>query len=234
VSVLFLHEVHQVRGSREDEFEAAYRDAYFPALAAEDGARLLWYLHHAHGSGPAYHFVTITAVSGGDAYERLVQRVQFGDLRDWARQLDELRHTVTSKILVSVEWSPMADLRLEDVPATVTEHELSIYMEDTGWPHASIDDYVDFWHHGYYEPMRAHASSLLDIKAVFQSAFGSGPHKEAVLMQKIVNHDALLHLLTHETPPELRAPGQFMHEALAYRDRWESKLLRTSSWSPLF
>jgi hypothetical protein len=234
VSVLFLHEVHQVRGSRAHEFESAYRDAYLPSLAAGEDARLLWYLHHAHGSGPAYQVVTITAVASGAAYERLVKRVQYGDLRDWARQLDELRHTATSKILVNVEWSPMVGLRLEDVPGEVTEHELSIYMEDTGWPHAAIDDYTNFWHHGYYEPMRAHASSLLDIKAVFQSAFGSGLRKEAVLMQKVVNHDALLHLLTHETPPELEQPGQFMHEALAYRDRWESKLLRTSPWSPLF
>jgi hypothetical protein len=53
-------------------------------------------------------------------------------------------------------------------------------------------------------------------------------------MQKIVSHEGLLALLTTETPPELRAPGQFMHEALAFRDRWESKLLRTSSWSPLW
>jgi hypothetical protein len=53
-------------------------------------------------------------------------------------------------------------------------------------------------------------------------------------MQKIVNHDMLLHLLTHEVPDEMRQPGQFMHDALSYRDRWESKLLRTSDWSPLY
>jgi len=33
------------------------------------------------------------------------------------------------------------------------------------------------------------------------------------------------------TDPELLKPGRFMHEALGFRDTWESRLLRTSSWS---
>lgn len=231
--MLFAHEVHEVRGDREADFEAAYRDTYLPALAADGDARLLWYLHHAHGSGPAYHVVTVTAVRDGAAYERLVRRVQAGDLQAWARRLDELRHTVTAKILLGVPWSPLRDLALEDVPTSPAEHGLTLYMEDTGWPHAPIDDYIDFWHHGYYEPMERHGPTLLRIEAVFQSAFGSGTHKEAVLMQRILSEQGLLRLLTTETPPALRAPGQFMHEALAYRDRWASRLLRTSAWSPL-
>ena len=34
--------------------------------------------------------------------------------------------------------------------------------------------------------------------------------------------------------PEYRAPGTWMHDALDVRDDWESKLLRTTAWSPLF
>jgi hypothetical protein len=225
--------VHQVRGALEEEFEAEYRDTYMPTVADAGDARLLWYLNHAHGSGPAYNIVTITAVRDGAAYERLTGRVQTGDLQAWSRHLDELRHGVTAKVLLNVPWSPMKDLRLEDVPTEVREHGLSLYMEDTGWPNAAVDDYVNFWQHGYYEPMRKRGFTLLDIQAVFQGAFGSGHHKEAILMQKIVSDEGLLHLLTTETPPEMKEPGQFMHEALSFRDRWESKLLRTSSWSPL-
>ena len=33
-------------------------------------------------------------------------------------------------------------------------------------------------------------------------------------MQKIVNHQVLMHLLTHDTDPAHRQPGQFMHDAL--------------------
>jgi hypothetical protein len=82
--------------------------------------------------------------------------------------------------------------------------------------------------------MKARDGTLLDIQVVFQTALGSGRRKEAILMQKIVNHDMLLHLLVNEVPDAMRQPGQFMHDALAYRDRWESKLLRTSAWSPLY
>jgi hypothetical protein len=31
----------------------------------------------------------------------------------------------------------------------------------------------------------------------------------------------------------MKQPGTFMHDALDVRDQWESRLLRTSSWSPL-
>ena len=40
-------------------------------------------------------------------------------------------------------------------------------------------------------------------------------------------------LLTREVPPELTRPGTWMHDALALRDQWQSRLLRTTRWSPL-
>jgi hypothetical protein len=42
-----------------------------------------------------------------------------------------------------------------------------------------------------------------------------------------------MHLLTSELPPEHRKPGGYMVDALKYRDQWQSRLLRTSAWSPL-
>ena len=232
--MLFLHEVHHVRGAKEEEFERAYRDAWMPALAKSGEGRLLWYCNHAHGSGPAYNVVTITAISDGSAWEELAGRVQRGDLAEWARELDEMRHDLQSKIMLPVPWTPMQEIDLESVPTDVAAHELSLFMEDTGWPHAAVNDYVSFWETHYYLPMRERAGSLLDIQAAFQVAFGTGRHKEAVLMQKITNEKGLLSLLTTETPKQFRVPGQFMHDALAYRDRWESKLLRASAWSPLY
>ena len=41
-------------------------------------------------------------------------------------------------------------------------------------------------------------------------------------------------LLSHDFPPEHRRPGSYMYDALEFRDQWESRLLRTSSWSPLY
>jgi hypothetical protein len=232
--VLFVHEVHSVRGAFEDAFEQAMHDGWMSTLAKGGDARLLWYCVQAHGTGLAYQVVTITAVRDGEAWERLAGRIRSGDLQVWAGHMDELRHRVDAKLLLPVRWSPMQEIEFDEVPTDGSTHEPSLYMEDTGWPDAALDEYIDFWESGYFEPMRSRLGSMLDIQAVFQPAFGSGRRKEAILMQRITNHKALMHLLTTEIAPTLRAPGQFMHEALSYRDRWESRLLRTCPWSPLF
>ena len=232
--MLFIHETHSVRGASDEPFEELMRDEWMRALAKTDDARLLWYCVQAHGTGPAYQVVTITAVRDGQTWEALARRIQSGDLQAWARHADELRHRVDAKLLLPVRWSPMQELELGEVPSDGSTHEPSLYMEDTGWPSVALDDYIDFWQDGYFEPMRKRGGSMLDIQGVFQSAFGSGRRKEAILMQRITDHSALMGLLTKEIAPELRAPGQFMHEALSYRDQWESRLLRTSAWSPLY
>jgi hypothetical protein len=233
---LFVHETHEVIGRKEEEFEAAIRDRWMPTLGKAEDARLLWYAVHVHGTGPAYNIVTITAVRDGIALQELAQRLQNGDLADWQTELDALRHGVTASTMLAVPWSPMQTVDLAAVPTDGLDHEPSLYMEDTGWPHAALADYVGFWGSGYYAPMHARpeAERLLDIQACFQPAYGGGRRKEAVLWQKVLDHDRLLHLITDETPPERKRPGMFMHDALAYRDQWRSRLLRTSRWSPLW
>ena len=204
----------------------------------DDGAsaRLLWYANHAHGSGPAYNVVTITALADGAAWERLARQIQRGGLAAWSERLDTLRHDVDAKLLLPVHWSPLQDVDLSSVPATPQDHELSMFMEDTGWPDAPLDDYIDFWGEVYY-PLLARqpaGTGLLEIQACFQPAYGTHRRREAILLQKIHRHDRLLELLTTETPPERKAAGTYMAEALTYRDQWESRLLRASRWSPWF
>jgi hypothetical protein len=232
--VLFVHEVHEVRGRSEERFEAAYRDEWMPLLGKDDDARLLWACRQVHGTGGAYNIVTVTAVRDGAAWQRLAERVQTGDLREWMAGVDEMRHAVTMKTLLPVPWSPLQDVDLAAVPTTAEEHGLSLYMEDTGWPHAALDDYTGFWGEGYYKPMEARdpATKLLQVEVTWQPAYGAGRRKEAILWQKIVNTERLNELLLHDTPPDRKLPGTFMHEALNYRDQWQSKLLRTTSWSP--
>jgi hypothetical protein len=231
---LFIHEVHRVVGAQEAEFEAAFRDGWMPLLGQGGDARLLWYCNHAHGSGPAYQVVTITAVRDGAAWEGLAERLHDGDLREWIAAADELRHGVSAKLLRPLPWSPLQEVDLSTIPTTITNHELSVYMEDTGWPSAPLEGYIRFWDESYHRPMQARpgAQRLLDVEASFQPAFGTGRRREAILWQKVLDHQQLLQLLTNETAPEHKRPGSFMAEALAYRDQWESKLLRTSSWSP--
>jgi hypothetical protein len=232
--MLFMHEVHKVRGRAEDEFEAAFREGWMPTLAAGDEARLLWYANHAHGSGPSYTVVTVTAVRDGAAWERLAVRVQKGDLQQWMRELDELRHDVEAKLLVPLPWSPLQDVVFAEVPVDGREHELSLYMEDTMWPYPEkFIEYIDRCGEVYAKSLDRPAS-MLTIQAAFQPAFGSQQRREVALMQRIQQPEALLNLLRTEIAPERRGPGTWMHDALDLRDQWTSRLLRTSSWSPLY
>ncbi|MBV8929141.1 MAG: hypothetical protein JO152_08465 [Mycobacteriaceae bacterium] len=238
--MLFLHETHKVVGAREDEFEAAYRDGWMPMLGAGQEARLLWYTNLAHGSGMSYTVVTITGVADGAAWERLARRAQSGDLAPWLRELDNLRHEVTAKILLPVDWSPLQEVDLASVPTDGATHPLSVFMEDTGWPDAALDDYIRSWDEIYYRPLHKTSgatSQILDIQACFQVAHGSHTRREAMLWQKINpahDYQTLVRLLTTEIAPEHRGPGTYMFEALKYRDQWQSRLLRTSAWSPLY
>jgi hypothetical protein len=230
---LFLHETHRVRGALEEKFEVHYRDRWMAALAENDDARLLWYAHQAHGTGPAYGITTITAVRDGAAYGRLLDRVARGDLQSWARELDDLEHDSVGKVLLPLPWSPINEVDLSSVPTDPgVEHELTLYMEDTGWPHKPLDDYTTFWGE-VYAPMLA-KSELLRIEACFQIGFSGGKRPEAILFQKVVSHAGLLRLFETETPAAMKQPGTFMHDALQVRDQWESRLLRTSAWSPFF
>jgi hypothetical protein len=232
--VLFMHEVHKVRGRAEDEFETAFREHWMPTLGAGDEARLLWYTNHAHGSGPAYTVVTVTAVRDGTTWERLALRIQKGDLQKWMRDLDELRHDVEAKLLVPLAWSPLQQIDLDSVPVDGREHELTLYMEDTMWPYEDkFLEYIDRCGEVYSKSLDR-PNPLLTIEAAFQPALGSHLRREVSLLQRIHDSDALLKLLQTEIPPELRGPGTWMHDALELRDQWTSRLLRTSSWSPLY
>ena len=234
--MLFLHEVHRVDGRHEDEFEAAYRDGWMSLMAGTEYARLLWYMNHAVGSGVSYNVVTITGITDGSAYEELARRVQRGYLKSWIREVDGLRHDVTGKVLLPVHWSPIQEVDLDHVPTDARRHDPTLFMEDTGWPYSPIDDYIQCWYDIYYEPMQKLPAEhqILDIQACFQPAHGTHQRREAMLWQKIRNTEALMHLLTTESPPEYKQPGTYMYDALKYRDQWESKLLRSSSWSPLY
>ena len=99
-----------------------------------------------------------------------------------------------------------------------------------------LDDYLELWDHDYWHTCAdAPDKKLLDIQACFQVTHGSGIRPEAILMQKIVNFSTLGGLLTSvERHDPTTWPGSYMARGLELRDQWESKLLRTSAWSPLW
>ena len=228
--MLFVHEVHQVVGPKSRDFEAALRDELTSILRDTGHGRLLWFFHQAHGTGPAYTAVTITAFADAAAWHAVARRVQCGDLQEWAAELDRLRHDVTAKVLLPAPGSPLQEVDLAGVPDQTMEHEPTLFMEDTGWPHEGLlDDYVRALV-DVYTPM-TRDSALIDVQAVFQPAYGTHRRREAILLQKLRDTGPLLRLLTHEEPPAY-PEDSWMTKALRLRDRWESRLLRTAPWSP--
>ena len=233
----WLHETHAVRGEAEDDFDARLREAWIPRVAETKGARVAYVMRHTHGTGPSYRLVTITALEDAAAYAALAESVARGALREVAVQLDALRHDVEAKLLEPLPWSPLQRIPLADVPARGADHDLTLYMEDTVWPREGrLEEYVEKSGAHYAREMAGHESrghAMLQVQGGFRTVFGSGRRREIVLWQKVVDPRLVLGLLTREVPPELAKPGTWMHDALALRDQWTSRLLRTTRWSPL-
>jgi hypothetical protein len=236
--VLLLHEVHRVAGAQEERFEAAYRDEYLPALATSDGSRLLWYLHLSHGSGQAYTVVSITGCRDAAAWEELAERVRSGDLAEWSAEVDAMRHASEAKIVQPVSWSPLQEIDLSTVPVKGETHKNSLFMEDTAWPFAGgLQAYLQkagtLYDHTL-SSQKEEGTGMIELEAAFQPVYGTHMTTEVILWQRVVNTKAVMWMLSHDLPPEASAPGTWLHDALEVRDRWESRLLRSASWSPLY
>ena len=124
----------------------------------------------------------------------------------------------------------------EKVPTTPSEGPLTLFMEDTVRPHEGrLEAYVEASGSHYAHEMREHDAqgrALLRVEASFRPAFGSHRRREVLLWQRVIEPRGLLPLLTREVPDAYLQPGKWMHDALALRDRWRSRLLRTAAWSP--
>jgi Protein of unknown function (DUF3237) len=152
----------------------------------------------------------------------------------------ELRGTLLPGASANWQIILSAGTALVDVRYTLeTERGDLLYVQSRGVRHRSPDvsnvsgagEDVDAAEYTSLPPER----KLLDILACFQVAHGSGIRPEAILMQKIMNFSTLGHLLTSVEEYEPTTwPGTYMTGVLDLRDQWESKLLRTSNWSPLW
>lgn len=233
--MLLVHETHTVAGRSEQAFEAAWRDEFLPALGGDATARLISYLHQAHGTGPAYTVVTLTAVRDASAWDVLSARLRDGDLAGWAASIDALRHEHRAKVLAPLPFSPSRGLDLEEIPVEPQDHAQALFMEDTAWPHrGKYEAYLEKAGTLYLETLRkSEGRSLLSLEAAYSPAWGTGPRREIVLWQRVVKPEALPGLFGHDVPEQFSGPGTWMHDALEVRDRWESRLLRSAAWTPV-
>jgi hypothetical protein len=218
--VLFVHEVHAVMGERELDFDDTVRAEYAPAVA-DDDTRLLWYLNSTHGAGEAYKVVTITAVRGGAAWERLVERLRRGDLSAWAERADAMRYGLTSTLLVALASSPLAALDLDSVPAAPQDHPLAVYREDTV-EGAGLDAVLDV-------DASPDADAIVTPVGAFRPAVDTAPRRH--VLYRVAEPDRWTPAfgldagwddwpgsLTRTLPPDVSG---------------SSRILRTSSWSPM-
>jgi hypothetical protein len=146
-----------------------------------------------------------------------------------------LRHEVRGKLLLPVEWSPMQTIDLAAVPTDGAEADATLFMEDSAWPYeAKLDTYLETARTHYAPSLEQEtARSLLTLVGVFQAALGAPRRREVVLWQRVDHPERLPALFTLELPAHVKGPGTWMYDALEVRDDWESRLLRTASWSPL-
>jgi len=146
------------------------------------------------------------------------------------------RHLVEARLPVG---KTLANFDFEAVPTSGAAHDLSLFMEDTAWPFAGgLSRYLTKCATLYADQTLANqkkeGTGIIELEAAFQPVWGSHKTNEVVLWQRVVNHKALLWMLANDLPPAATAPGTWMHDALALRDQWQSRLLRSAAWSPLY
>jgi hypothetical protein len=228
--MIYVHEVHDLVGGKVDEFGDAVRRQWRPLVEETGEARLLWFWHVAHGTGPSYQAVSITAVRDWATWGALVARAAADPrFRDWDRRVWTLRREVTAKVLLPTPWSPLRDT---DGAAATPDREVdapAMYLHDTGWPFpGKLEEYVEAL--GTILHPQTQRSRMISIAACWTVAPGTGRHHEVVILQRIEDWERFSRLFTYGEQGAQR--GGWMEVGLRYRDRWESKLLRCASWSP--
>jgi hypothetical protein len=227
--MLYLHEQHEIAGGRMSEFERGVREQWLPLIEAQGRAKLLWFWHHTHGTGPSYQAISITALRDWTAWSELVHESRTAaNWRDWYATASQSRREVTAKLLLPTSWSP---LQAVDFAAAASEaRSPSLYLHDTGWPYpGKLDAYAAALGDVFYPATRK--SRMISVEACWTVCPGTGRLHEVVLLQKILDWNAFARLLTSGERPA--QPNDWMQEGLKYRDRWESKLLRPATWSPI-
>ena len=94
-----------------------------------------------------------------------------------------------------------------------------------------MEEYIDALHTVLEPQMAAVQPPVIMAAAGWRTCPGTGRFHEAIILSKIYNFELFSFIITIGEPPA--HPGEWMLEGLKYRDRWESKLVRTDKWSPL-
>ncbi|MBE0480853.1 MAG: hypothetical protein IBX68_07730 [Dehalococcoidia bacterium] len=231
--MIFLHETHEISGGKKEEFLELMRSEWKPLIERDRLARLMWFFVVPHGTSVSYQAVSITAVKDWQSWGVLAGR----SLRERAwkkfnRDICKYRRDMTARLLVPNPKSPIQEVDLDFKEDPPGEGLPGIYLHDTGWPFpGKMEGYVDALHSVLGEQVAVIQPPVITVEAGWRNAPGAGRFHEAILLSKIHNWELFSFIITFGEPPP--NPGDWMLEGLKYRDQWESKLLRTVSWSPM-
>jgi len=228
--VLFLHETHRAVGGKVAAFADAVRTRWRPLVEERGEARLLWFWELGHGTGASYQVVSITAIRDWATWGALVERSTSDPRwREADAELWTFRREVTRKLLLPTPWSPLQEVDLAAPASDAVVESPALYLHDTGWPYqGGLDAYVEALGSIYLPQVRQ--SKMISVEACWTVAPGTGRHHEVVLLQKILDWPRFTELLAAGERGAQR--GGWMVEGLRFRERWESKLLRCTRWSP--
>ena len=135
-------------------------------------------------------------------------------------------------------WSPLQEIDLSSVPVKGETHKNSLFTEDTAWPFkGGLQDYLTkagtLYDHTL-SSQKEEGIGMIELEAAFQPVFGTHQTTEVILWSAWSTRRPSCGCWATTSPPEASAPGTWLHDALEVRDRWESRLLRSAAWSPLY
>lgn len=230
--MFFVHEIHAVDATEAPAFEDAIREQWVPALASDSDTRLVWCARSMPGSASYPELITMTAVTDGDALERLGARVRAGDLRELSLELGRRRRASTVRLLASLEEFNPYTVDLDEVPLVRTDAPSEMYIHDFVVPQPGMQRI-------YEVQMREAFMKMLEIEALpmktwggFETVAGGGRVPLSLMVTHVANAAAIANLLSEGNPRVAPEPGSWMSEGLKLRDTWISRLVRSVAWSP--
>ncbi len=230
--MFFVHEVHSLTNGSADAFEATLRDRWMPALAREDGTRLVWCVRSMPGAIAAPELITLTAVADGAALERLGERVRTGDLRDDAEALAAGRRRVTRRIYAPLELFNPLQLDLDAFSGEPGDGPSEMYIHDFVPPRIGKQRAYEAAMRDAFLRMIEQEGIPIVIWAGLETVAGGGSVPESLMISHIQTPAAAMNLFWHANPREAIQPGTWLYEALQVRDTWRSRLVRSVAWSP--
>lgn len=231
--MLWLHQIHQLQAPTKYQFETLIRDSWLPALAGQSGVRLAWYATPTRGAIRADEAVTITGIADGATLARFGAEIHTGSLSHLAAKIADLRTGVQTRVFQPLDYDPFAIRDVSDIPSEPQDGARIAYMHDFVPPtQGNMVGYEDMMRERYMA-LTGRELSGVGLRASWRTVPGGGPQPEMFNLSEIRDVDALERLICFEIPPEFKEMGTWMWSALAVRDRWTTRLLRSSSWSPV-